>query len=244
MKIEVPIVNAFVDGLSGGNPAGVVLHAENYTTRQKQCIAAAVGVSETAFVSPSSIADFRVEFFTPTRQIAHCGHATIATFSYMRQSGLLPKDNTSKETIDGRREILLEGENAFMEQSAPRYIAIKPTDQNRMLQSIGLEPSSLLTGASINILNTGNSFLMVAAQSPDIVRSVKPEKEQIIKISEEYNLIGYYLFSIQSDKKGRDASARMFAPRYGIDEESATGMAAGPLACYLHDRQLSQVVKN
>jgi predicted PhzF superfamily epimerase YddE/YHI9 len=25
----------------------------------------------------------------------------------------------------------------------------------------------------------------------------------------------------------------MFAPRYGIDEESATGMAAGPLACYL-----------
>lgn len=28
----------------------------------------------------------------------------------------------------------------------------------------------------------------------------------------------------------------MFAPRYGIDEESATGMAAGPLACYLYDR--------
>lgn len=28
----------------------------------------------------------------------------------------------------------------------------------------------------------------------------------------------------------------MFAPRYGIPEESATGMAAGPLACYLHDR--------
>jgi predicted PhzF superfamily epimerase YddE/YHI9 len=27
----------------------------------------------------------------------------------------------------------------------------------------------------------------------------------------------------------------MFAPRYGIPEESATGMAAGPLACLLHD---------
>ena len=27
----------------------------------------------------------------------------------------------------------------------------------------------------------------------------------------------------------------MFAPRYGIEEESATGMAAGPLACYLHE---------
>ncbi len=28
----------------------------------------------------------------------------------------------------------------------------------------------------------------------------------------------------------------MFAPRYGIAEEAATGMAAGPLAAYLHDQ--------
>jgi predicted PhzF superfamily epimerase YddE/YHI9 len=27
----------------------------------------------------------------------------------------------------------------------------------------------------------------------------------------------------------------MFAPRYGIEEEAGTGMAAGPLACYLFD---------
>ena len=27
----------------------------------------------------------------------------------------------------------------------------------------------------------------------------------------------------------------MFAPRYGITEEAGTGMAAGPLACYLYD---------
>ena len=26
----------------------------------------------------------------------------------------------------------------------------------------------------------------------------------------------------------------MFAPRYGIAEEAGTGMAAGPLACFLH----------
>ena len=34
----------------------------------------------------------------------------------------------------------------------------------------------------------------------------------------------------------RDAGARMFAPRSGIKEEAATGMAAGPLACFLHDK--------
>lgn len=35
---------------------------------------------------------------------------------------------------------------------------------------------------------------------------------------------------------GRDATARMFGPFYGIPEESGTGMAAGPLACYLYDK--------
>lgn len=30
----------------------------------------------------------------------------------------------------------------------------------------------------------------------------------------------------------------MFAPAYGIPEESATGMAAGPLACYLWDKNV------
>ncbi|HEY0742034.1 MAG TPA: PhzF family phenazine biosynthesis protein, partial [Chryseosolibacter sp.] len=50
-----------------------------------------------------------------------------------------------------------------------------------------------------------------------------------------FDLIGYYVFSEQTNTAGRDASTRMFAPRYGILEEAGTGMAAGPLACYLYD---------
>ncbi len=60
--------------------------------------------------------------------------------------------------------------------------------------------------------------------------------ETVTAISEELDLIGYYVFSPQTVVPGRDAGARMFAPRYGIREEPATGMAAGPLACFLHDR--------
>jgi len=36
MKVEVPIVNAFVDENVGGNPAGVVLNAQQYSQDQKQ----------------------------------------------------------------------------------------------------------------------------------------------------------------------------------------------------------------
>ena len=51
------------------------------SNEQKILIAQKVGLSETAFFSKSTVTDFKLDFFTPTRQIAHCGHATIAAFS-------------------------------------------------------------------------------------------------------------------------------------------------------------------
>jgi PhzF family phenazine biosynthesis protein len=89
MKIEAHIINAFVDGNLGGNPAGVVLNADVLSGSQKLEIASKIGLSETAFVSPSKVADFKLDFFAPTKQIAHCGHATIATFIYLRELGLI-----------------------------------------------------------------------------------------------------------------------------------------------------------
>jgi len=56
----------------------------------------------------------------------------------------------------------------------------------------------------------------------------------ITEISELFDLIGYYVFSMDTDDE-YDATSRMFAPRYGILEEAGTGMAGGPLACYLFD---------
>ena len=95
--IDVQILNAFVEDDKGGNPAGLVLNADNLTYKNKQEIAQKVGLSETAFVSTSKTEDFKLEFFTPNRQIAHCGHATIATFSYLKQQNILNSNNSSKK---------------------------------------------------------------------------------------------------------------------------------------------------
>lgn len=233
-KIEVQILNAFVDNNKGGNPAGVVLNADDLTNEQKLKIAKKIGLSETAFVSRSAIAGFKLDFFTPTRQIAHCGHATIATFSYLSQSGLIKSTHSSKETIDGIREILLQGELAFMEQKAPVY---QNTDrqEEQILQSLGLTKRDILNEAPISLVNTGNSFVIVPVKSAAILKSIKPNHALISQISEELNLIGLYVFSTETSSPLREATTRMFAPRYGIEEEAATGMAAGPLASYLFD---------
>jgi PhzF family phenazine biosynthesis protein len=233
-KIEVQIINAFVDNEKGGNSAGVVLNADNLTNEQKLRVAAKVGLSETAFVSKSKMADFKLDFFTPTRQIAHCGHATIATFSYLSQLGLIKNKLSSKETIEGTREILIQEDFAFMEQKPPSYIDVKD-HKEKILNSLGLTEEDILTNSPISIVNTGNSFAIIPVANDGILKNVIPDFDLITQISEDLDLIGYYVFSAQTNNTKRDANTRMFAPRYGIDEEAGTGMAAGPLACYLYD---------
>lgn len=232
MKVKVAIVNAFVDSEKGGNPAGVVIDADHLSDKQKLEIAKEVGLSETAFVSKSNTADFKLDFYTPHRQIAHCGHATIATFSHLSQLRLVETKNTSKETIDGDREIEVLGDFAYMEQSKPKYHNLSH-ELIDFPSVIGVNAKQIIAVPAI--VNTGNSFLVLGVKTIEDLESLTPDYKKIEEISEEYDLIGFYIFTLETNKKKRDASARMFAPRYGIKEESATGMAAGPLACYLHD---------
>ncbi len=72
----------------GGNPAGVVLDANNLSDEQKKAISKAINYSETAFVERSDKADYKVRFFTPTEEVDLCGHATIATYSLLFQRSL------------------------------------------------------------------------------------------------------------------------------------------------------------
>jgi PhzF family phenazine biosynthesis protein len=238
MQIDVQIVNAFVDGEAGGNPAGVVMDADNLEQSQKQAIAAALGLSETAFVSSSEKAGFKLEFFTPSRQIAHCGHATIATFSLLRQLGRVGEGWTSKETIDGNRDILIAGDMAFMQQLAPRYRDIDGDSAlfQEVLAALRLDAQQLMPEVLRRVVNTRKGVLIEPLRDEATVAGLKPDQASIERLSEQLDLIGFYVFSSQVRVAGRDAGARMFAPRYGIEEEAATGMAAGPLACFLRDR--------
>jgi PhzF family phenazine biosynthesis protein len=221
------IVRAFVRDNKGGNPAGVVLDAEMLSHTQKQGIASKIGLSETAFVSLDTEADFFLEFFTPTRQIANCGHATLGSFGLMKQLGRLDRNHFTIRTETGKNEIWVNSNKVMMEQRKPNF-EIVPIES--VLPSLGLTLEEVIIPATI--VNTGNSFLIIQLRNESTLSSIRPDMKQIEQLSESYDLIGYYLFVRTEGEK--DSVARMFGPRYGIIEESATGMAAGPLACFLH----------
>ena len=108
-------------------------------------------------------------------------------------------------------------------------------DLEDVLKSLGLTENDLLTSSPISIVNTGNAFALIPVANEEVLKSITPNFDLIGQISEQFDLIGYYVFCVGTEIDGRDATTRMFAPRYGIEEEAGTGMAAGPLACYLYD---------
>ncbi len=239
-RVRAQIVNAFTINGAGGNPAGVVFNADTYSEEDMLNIAERVGLSETAFVSKSDAETLKLDFFTPNRRIAHCGHATVATFSYLATVGSLADGAYSKQTIDGPRKILIKEDAAYMEQLAPSFIntravaALGVTVRDTLL-ALGLLPQNLYDENAVTVVNTGNSFLVVHVKDGESLAGIKPNFEQIASISEQLDLIGFYVFTTDPKATDYHATSRMFAPRFSITEESATGMAAGPLACYLRE---------
>lgn len=259
--VTVQIVNAFTLDGTGGNPAGVVLDADRLDEAAMQAVAARTGLSETAFVSRSASEGARLDFFTPTRRIAHCGHATVAAFAQMRAEGRIVEGITSKETVDGPRRIIVQDGAVFMEQKAPAYetaaawrgaagteatgteatgaeasgttVTEAAATEAEALAAIGVDAARLDPRVAPQVVDTGNRFLLIGLARAEDLATLAPDQEAIARISEALDLIGFYVFARTEGES--DATARMFAPRYGIAEESATGMAAGPLACLLHD---------
>jgi PhzF family phenazine biosynthesis protein len=77
MKAEVWGVDAFTSTAFRGNPAAVVRLGGPAAATWMQAVAAEFNLSETAFVHP--VADgWALRWFTPTTEVALCGHATLA----------------------------------------------------------------------------------------------------------------------------------------------------------------------
>ena len=231
--LEILTVNAFSDSPNGCNPAGIVLNADQLSYEEKLLIAQKIGFSETAFVSTSGKADFKLDFFTPSRQIGDCGHATVATFKALLEKGLLKNERSSKEIQAGVREIIIKDGQIFMEQSAPVYThpLDKEVGQYEILQSLHLTYEDIKGQAMV--VKTEENYLVLEIKNEAKLKNIEPDFKAIENISDKLDLIGYYIFT--RDTEGADASVRMFAPRYGINEESATGIGAGTLASYLYD---------
>ncbi|MBU2712909.1 PhzF family phenazine biosynthesis protein [Zooshikella harenae] len=238
-QITLHRVHAFTDHNEGGNPATVVLDADHLSEEDKQKIAHKSGTYRTAFVSSSSSATVKTEFFTPQAQIAHSSHATLAVFSLLRKQGKWQSSEATKETIDGIRKIYFEDGQVFIEQKAPVFHAPldiwQAYDEQALLAGLNLSARDLLAPLQPVIGDMGNPFLLIPLKNAAVLKKARVVDETVKHYSEFLDVVGCYLFSLDVKQQGHDASTRLFAPRLGIKEESATGVAAGILAGFLYE---------
>lgn len=227
--VDVYVTSAFSKNNSGGNKAGVVIDRPDLTPGQMREVAKALGYSETAFLSNSSTADFKLQYFTPTEEVPLCGHATIASFSTLRLLNMLKKQNYTIETKAGILNIQIKEDGLiFMEQNCPAYFNVLNSD----IFADCIRKDAIDNNFPIQIVSTGLKDIMLPVASRKKLEELHPNFEMIAKLSREKEVVGIHAFTLTP---GADITAvcRNFAPLYGIDEESATGTSSCALACYL-----------
>lgn len=223
-------VTAFTEDVTGGNPAGVVVDADSLSDRQMLSIAQEVGCSETAFVMKSGRADFRVRFFTPVAEVDLCGHATVATFNLLRDLGIINVGEYRQETKAGVLQVKVGERCIYMEQNPPEFFEILHKDE--IAGCFKSRFQDYVSDLPIQVVSTGLKDLILPVKNLDTLFDLQPELQKIEELSIKLNVTGIHAFSLETITDC-EAHARNFAPRFGIDEESATGTANGALACYL-----------
>ncbi|MGO1297164.1 MAG: PhzF family phenazine biosynthesis protein [Vibrio sp.] len=233
-NVEALLVNSFTHHGNGGNPAGVVLHAErfNLTNAEKLAVAQAIGYSETAFVAKDDEVDFELSFFTPTEEVDFCGHATLAAFSMMYEAGLLSAGHYMQRTKAGLLAVTIETTGrVVMQLRLPEYRGVLSYEV--ISELIGLDATLLAsTQLPIEIVSTGLADIIVPVPY-GYLDTIQVNQRLTADFCHQHNVIGIHAFELPNASSTLTASCRNFAPLVGIAEESATGSASGALACYL-----------
>ena len=241
MNVDVLKVLAFTESVSGGNPAGVVVHSPRLDDSQMKQISRELEVSETAFVFPSTVADYKVRFFSPTVEVDLCGHATIATFFTMASQGLFPRRGMYRVTQETNVGILpvsiyydSDGrlDRVMMTQGKPIYKDIY-IDISLIAESLKIDTKDIDDSLPQQSVSTGLFTLPVCVKSIDILRNIHPDFTKIKEICTKLGVGSYHVFTFETIEPHSAYHARNFAPLYGITEDPVTGTANGALSSYL-----------
>ncbi|MFV0393095.1 MAG: PhzF family phenazine biosynthesis isomerase [Coprobacillaceae bacterium] len=233
-EVMVHHVDAFSTVPSKGNPAGVIVNGDAYTTSQMQEIARQVGFNECVFICESEVADIKLRYFTPGHEMPLCGHATTAAI-YM----LLKDTNEDKiYTIETMADILSvsyyhQNKEIEMQHATPEFIPFTG-DKESLCQSINIHVEQLHPSFPILYGSTGTWTLLIPVLEEAVLDVMKPNTETFPSVLKEKPRCSLHPFALTS--KDKCFSARHFSSPYsGTTEDPVTGTASGVMGAYALD---------
>jgi trans-2,3-dihydro-3-hydroxyanthranilate isomerase len=236
--------DVFTDHLFGGNQLAVVLDGRGLSAETMQAIAKEMNFSETTFLLPPETpgTDVRMRIFTPGEELPAAGHPTIGTTFALARTGVIDRGRTSMIFGCGIGPVPVtmtwNGDDlafAWMSQQLPTFGEPVP-DPARTAAALSLSPAAVAgTGHPVQVVSCGVPFLFVPLTTRRAVDSVtaNPMLLGSLLSAAETKAHGIFVFTTEPGVGRATAYSRMFAPEMGISEDPATGIASGPLGCYL-----------
>jgi trans-2,3-dihydro-3-hydroxyanthranilate isomerase len=223
------IVDVFSDRPLAGNQLAVFDDAAGIPESLLQPLAQEIGYSETVFAYPGTgTADARIRIFTPTSEVPFAGHPVLGTAVVVATDRGV--DCLVLETGRGPVPVRVDrtpgrAARGAMEQPIPSFELYDKSDE--FLRALGADQSVL----PVTIYDNGIQHVYVMLERPGDVTTLKPNFSALSELARSSGipLVGFNVFS----GSGLAWKTRMFAPTDGIDEDPATGSAAGPLALHL-----------
>lgn len=230
-KFEIFQIDAFTNSPFKGNPAGVTF-GDGLSAVEKQLIAREMNLSETAFISKSKIADYKLQWYTPTSEVKICGHATIATLHFLNEKKLLREGQQIKfETLSGVLNCYKAEKYYFMQIPIPKSSIYKKS-QDVLLNVLGLKKNQLNKNLPFLIMNQDTCYVNV--KSLEDLKNLQPDYNELLKLGKqkkEFRIV--VVFTLETFDRNTNAHSRCFVPYYGINEDPVTGSTNGPLLLVL-----------
>ncbi len=114
----------------------------------------------------------------------------------------------------------------------------KTVPSGLLAEGLSLAQDEFLTGdLNPTVVNTEVAHLMVPLKSIQVLNKAVSNKSLLIKLAAQYGFEGVYCFAFTENDPENIVQTRFFNPGIGIDEDPATGSAAGPLAGYLYEKK-------
>jgi len=217
-------VDAFTDQPFKGNPVAVVLDGQGLDTAQMQHVAQWTNLSETTFLLPSEVADYRLRIFSPRRELPFAGHPTIGSAHAALEAGIAKGSRIKMECGFGVLDLTVDEGVIFV-----RSPAVKLAAMDAMPGDIGI---ALVAGSPMLRSEVGPVWLVGEAASAAALGACQPDLTALGRWTESLKATGVTVFAASGEAQCA-FHVRSFAPAQGIPEDPVCGSGNISVAAYL-----------
>lgn len=175
--------------------------------RQLQSIARENNLSETAFLVRQG-EGFDLRWFTPTTEVALCGHATLASAFVLFTCRNWPAEEIRFQTRTSG-QLIVSRRGDLLEMDFPARPAHELTAPAGLAEALEVSPVAVLGSAE---------DILVVLESEKAVREVRPDFPALERVDCRGAIV-------TAGGTRSDFVSRFFAPRVGVPEDPVTGSA-------------------